>query len=284
MEDNHPEPASVATKPELEAVRQFWSRNPLYAGESQHPPGTRQFFEDHERVTLHEHSGSIDPIFTRDAVAGRTVLDVGCGVGFWVDRFCRTGAVVSACDLTETAVDLTSRRLELFGLKADVRSGNAEDLPYPESVFHHVNCQGVIHHTPDTARCLREFHRVLRPGGTLCFSVYNKTLPLRWRWLYRMVRTLTQSWLGLPGRGRENMLTATTPEELVRRYDGIQNPIGKAYTREELHQMLSGRFSVLECKRFGLPRRALPFPLSDGLHRSLSRVLGLMVVLRCRRI
>lgn len=278
-----PQPTArpARNSPTLNDVRQFWNANPLYSGESCRKPGERAFYEDHEAMTLHEHSGRPDPIFFRSVSPGCRLLDVGCGIGFWVHQFCRLGANVSACDLSETAVELTRRRAEMFQLAAEIQQGNAEQLPYPDETFDHVNCQGVIHHTPDTARCIREFHRVLKPGGTLCFSVYYRTLVLRWRWLFRVVSWLTRSWLRLPGRGRESMMTAADPDELIRLYDGAGNPIGKAFTKQELDRMLAGLFVVKETRRVGFPRRVLPVSMPDGLHRLLARLAGLMIVLHC---
>ncbi len=276
-------PSAKPATAELEAVRTFWNRNPLFAGESTHTPGEKEFFEEHLRIALFEHSGALHPIFLRDAAPGREVLDAGCGIGFWVHQFCRRGASVSACDLSDTAVGLTRRRLELYGLSARVCQGNAEQLPYKDASFDHVNCQGVIHHTPRTAECLKEFQRVLRPGGTLCFSVYYKVLALRSRAAFCVVSLLTRPWLGLKGRGREKMMAAPGPEELVRLYDGADNPLGKAYTSRELRAMLAGMFDVVEETRVGFPRRVLPFRMPDGLHRGLARAFGLMIVLRCRK-
>jgi 2-polyprenyl-3-methyl-5-hydroxy-6-metoxy-1,4-benzoquinol methylase len=276
--------ANMKTSPDLEQVRRFWDQNPLFSGELSETPGERAFFKEHARITIEEHSGAVDQIFLRDVLPGHDVLDVGCGIGFWVHQFCLRGARVSACDLTDTAVALTQKRMEMFGLSAQVRQGNAEELPYPDASFDHLNCQGVIHHTPNTEACIPEFHRVLRPGGTLCFSVYYKTLVLRWKPFYRFVSWITRSWLGMRGRGRENMMSAREPEELVRLYDGSANPIGKAYTRSELYTMLEGHFEVLEGRRFGFPRRVFPFPIPTPLHWVLSRVFGLMIILRCRRL
>lgn len=269
--------------PTIEAVREFWNHNPLCAGDLQETPGEREFFEKHQRLAYFDHGGMMDPVFIADLRAGTKVLDVGCGIGFWVHEFCMRKAIVSACDLSSVAVRLTRKRLELFGLRAEVEEGNAEALPYASGVFDHVNCQGVIHHTPDTAQCLKEFYRVLRPGGTLCFSVYYKILPLRSRLLYRWVSWCTRTWLRMPGRGRENMMAAATPEELVRLYDGSGNPIGKAYTRAEVAAMIPEGFRVVEVRRFGFPRRLIPVPIPDGLYRALSKRLGLMLVLRCRK-
>jgi dolichol-phosphate mannosyltransferase len=268
---------------DLHAVRSFWEENPLYSGESQHEPGERKFFEAHERMTISEHSGSVDPIFTTDVKPGRHVLDVGCGIGFWIQQFGNSGAQLSACDLTERAVAISRRRLELFGLNADVRVGNAEDLPYSDASFDHVNCHGVIHHTPDTEKCIQEFHRVLKPDGTLCFSVYYRPLFLRSRMLFRLVTLLTRPLILMRGRGREGMMAAQSPDEIVRMYDGVANPIGKAYTRSELLAMLGDRFEVLEQRRIGFPRRVFPIPVTDGIHRLLGRLFGLMIVMRCRK-
>lgn len=279
MPESTPRPAAMPT---LEQVREFWNANPLFSGEAQHPAGTREFFAEFERLARFEHSGAVASIFLRDVQPGRKVLDVGCGVGFWVGQFCKRGAQVHACDLTERAVEITRRRLQLFGLQADVQLGNAEQLPYPDASFDHVNCQGVIHHTPNPQACVAEFHRVLRPGGTLCLSVYYKTLALRSPLVFVMIRALN-SLIKMRGRGREDMLTAATPEELVRMYDGAANPLGIAYTRKQFRNLLGGRFEVLEQTRFGFPRRILPVGMPDWAHRILSNRLGLMIVFRCRK-
>src|SRR5205085_8113962 len=132
--------------------------------------------------------GQASSIFTDGLRPDARLLDVGCGPGLWVRFFARRGFTnISACDLTQAAVDLTKRSLELFGLKARVEVGNAEALPYGDGTFEHVNCQGVIHHTPDPRKAVEEFARVLVPGGTVCLSVYYRTLILQRPWLLRIV-------------------------------------------------------------------------------------------------
>jgi SAM-dependent methyltransferase len=278
QQDSPSPPATLA------GVRAFWEGNPLYAGEAGHAAGTASFFAAHDRVTMAEHSGRLHPIFLRDLRPGSDVLDAGCGIGFWVVQFARLGVRMTACDLTETACVLTRKRAAIEGLPASVTVGNAEALPFADASFTHVNCQGVVHHTPDMPGCLAEFHRVLRPEGTLCFSVYFRTLPLRSRTLYRLVASTAGRLMALEGRGRESMFGAAEPEDFVRMYDGAANPIGRAYSRAELHEAVRGHFAILEEIRFGFPRRILPLALPDWLHRILSRAFGLMIVLRCRRL
>lgn len=270
-------------QPTVDDVRAFWESNPLYSGESRHEPGAPEFFADHEAMTLSEHSGEPEAVFFTGVAPLRAVLDVGCGIGFWTLLFARRGAAVSACDITRRGVELTSRRLALHGLAADVRQGNAEALPYPDASFDHVNCQGVIHHTPSPRRCVEEFARVLRPGGTACFSVYYRTLPLRSRFLYAVVRRAAKLLFLLPGRGRESMFESKSPDELVRLYDGAANPIGIALDRAGVAALAEGQLEILEWFRFGFPRKVLPFRMGDAAHRWLSRRFGLMIGVRCRK-
>ena len=262
-------------------VEAFWNANPLFQGESEHEPGSRAWFTEHENVYIRDcFAGSPpDPIFMDGIAPDSRVLDVGCGPGFWVRYFLRQGVRdVHACDLTETAVSLTRRSLALFGLEADVRVGNAEKLPYPDESFDHVNCQGVIHHSPAPEAAIREFHRVLKPGGTVCFSVYHKGLLLRHPALLRAVSALLHRFVGLKGRGREDLLASGDADEIVRMYDGEANPIGKAFTKQEILAMTKGLFRTAKVEYFFFPARALPIRIPRAIHRALHRWAGLMII------
>lgn len=256
----------------IAAVREFWNSNPLFTGEGDCEPGTRPWFEEHERVLAADcfADGQALSFVARDLRKDARILDVGCGPGFWVRFFLRRGfPCVWACDLTPQAVRLTQASLEVFNLRTEgeIWEGNAEHLPYEDATFDHVNCQGVIHHTPDTEQCVREFHRVLKPGGTVCFSVYYKNLILRHPSLFRAVQRIFSSIVGLKGRGRESMLRdAKSAEDIVRLYDGIDNPIGKAYSLDDVLRMtreaglvpLGHRRSFFSGACSSLPRAAPP--------------------------
>ncbi|MBQ4568190.1 MAG: class I SAM-dependent methyltransferase [Desulfovibrio sp.] len=206
----------------ITTVRDFWDSNPLFAGEGAGEPGTRPWFEQHERVLAADCLADERALsfVTQDVRKDACILDVGCGPGFWVRFFLRRGFQrVWACDLTPQAVRLTRTSLDIFGLRTEgtIQEGNAEQLPYEDATFDHVNCQGVIHHTPDTEQCVREFFRVLKPGGTVCFSVYYKNFILRHPALFRTVQRALSSLVGLKGRGREAMLRdAKNAEDMVR--------------------------------------------------------------------
>jgi SAM-dependent methyltransferase len=270
----------------IDDVRRFWSAAPLFVGEGSAAPGTREWFEEHERVYMEDClAGEPSTIFAGSLSPAARILDVGCGPGFWVRFFARRGFIkVTGCDLTQAAVDLTNRSIELFGLNGRAEVGNAEDLPYGNEAFDHVNCQGVIHHTPEPRQAVKEIARVLAPGGTVCLSVYYRNWLLRHPWALRLVTGLFGRMIALRGRSRESMLASGNADEIVRMYDGRLNPIGRAYTEREFRQLAGEFFTIDRVERFYFPARALPIRLPAGLHRWLGRHCGLMIVLRGRKL
>jgi SAM-dependent methyltransferase len=265
----------------IDDVKRFWNSNPLFAGESSCQPLSKDFFLEHQKVKIDDcFAGKIDDFFFR-GLDNKKVLDVGCGTGFWVREFSRRGIETYGVDLSEVSVGLTRKSLLYFGYKATIDVGNAEDLPFADESFDHVNCQGVIHHTPNTQKCISEFYRVLRPGGTVCFSVYHKNFILKNRAVFNIIKTLGKIFhIGLKGRGRENLFAwASSADDLVRMYDGRDNPIGKAYTKKEIINMSSEYFDILFTAKHFFPARAIPFKIPTAIHRFLRQYFGLMIVI-----
>lgn len=264
----------------VDAVRAFWERHPLWVGESVHAAGSREYFEEHRRVYVEDcFAGVLDPRIFSDPAGGGRVLDLGCGPGFWTVEFGLRGSRdLFAADLTARAVQLTRERCRLFGVEARVAQQDAEHLAFASGTFLHVNCLGVIHHTPHTEACLREIARVLAPGGTACVSVYYRNWVLRgWPLLRLGGRLLHRLGAGLRGRGREGLLAVSDVDELVRLYDGRENPIGKSYARRELLALVDPSFRVRELFFHFFPARALPFHIPRRLHRVLDRRIPFMI-------
>jgi ubiquinone/menaquinone biosynthesis C-methylase UbiE len=93
------------------------------------------------------------------------VLEIGCGCGSEAERFARAGARYTAVDLTNAAPSITQRPFQLGGLEGRFIQGDAEDQPFADGSFDLVYSHGVLHHTPNTPRTIREVHRVLAPSG-----------------------------------------------------------------------------------------------------------------------
>jgi ubiquinone/menaquinone biosynthesis C-methylase UbiE len=105
---------------------------------------------------------------------GLRVLEIGCGCGSEAERFVRAGARYTAVDLTNAAVSITRRRFQLGGLEGRFVQADAEDLPFDDGSFDLVYSHGVLHHTPDTPRTIREVHRVLAPTGRAVIMLYYR--------------------------------------------------------------------------------------------------------------
>jgi hypothetical protein len=76
---------------------------------------------------------------------------------------------------------------------------------------------------------------------------------------------------------RESIYATTDTNEIVRLFDGAENPIGKAYSRKEFVTMLEPHFTIEQTFLHFFPARSLPFPLPKILHRLLDRILGFMI-------
>ena len=179
-------------------------------------------------------------------------------------------------------MQLTRRRVELFQLQTPLAQANAEQLPFASGSVDHVNCQG---DDPPYSQ-----HRGLSPGvsphpeawGHAFVFGLLQSLALRSKTFFSLARLAGRLIINFQGRGRESMFTARSPEDLVRYYDGADNPLGKAFTWKEILSMIEGRFQVVDRERYLVPRRSLPFDIPDWLFRFLVRRFGFMIVLRCQ--
>jgi SAM-dependent methyltransferase len=112
-------------------------------------------------------------------LAGRLVLDAGCGGGRYARLAGRHGARVVGVDLSaavEKAAALCAELPSVLILQADLL-----DLPVAEEAFDLVYSIGVLHHTPDPRRAFAQIARRVKPGGRLAVWLYRRnTVPQEW--------------------------------------------------------------------------------------------------------
>ncbi|MFF5921949.1 class I SAM-dependent methyltransferase [Streptomyces flavochromogenes] len=102
-------------------------------------------------------------------VAGRRILDAGCGSGALFAALRDRGAVVSGFDSSAGMLEVARRRL---GDGADLQVADlGSPLPYADDTFDDVTASLVLHYLEDWGPALAELRRVLRPGGRLIASV-----------------------------------------------------------------------------------------------------------------
>jgi len=273
----------------IEKVQGFWEENPLWSGETNFEEGSEEFFLEHRKVYYEDcFGGSFDLRFLpppRKNGQSIKILDLGCGIGFWTTELAMLGySKIHASDLTNKALAITSKRLELFNVKAELSQQNAENTSFEDNLFDHVNCQGVIHHTPDTNGAIKEISRILKKDGTASISVYYKNFFLRfWPIIQPLGWILYFLGAKLRGRGRDHIFKQSDAAEIVRLYDGKSNPIGKSYTRKSFITMLSPYFHVEETYLHFFPARSLPFKIPKFIHRFLDKHFGFMLYATLRK-
>ncbi len=107
-------------------------------------------------------------------IAGRWVLDVGCGSGRFAEVALEAGARVVALDYS-TAVDACYANLAHHaGLS--VIQGDIYALPFPDGFFPFIYSLGVLQHTPDVEQAFRALPPLVAPGGQLCVDYYWKRI------------------------------------------------------------------------------------------------------------
>ena len=150
-------------------------------------------------------------------------------------------------DLTDAACIATRARLELSGVQATIERMDAESMQFESGMFDFVWSWGVIHHSSDTSRVLREMHRVLRPGGRACVMVYFRA-PVRYYLVNGFARgILLGEFVSIGNIHRINQACT----------DGA---LARFFSLTEFAELLRGLFVVDRTMVTGQKADALPLP------------------------
>ena len=245
------------------AVRDFWN---VQSCDTQVAKATRfslEYFEEIERFRYRDqpyiHSFAQ---FTR--YRGKRVLEVGVGAGTDFTQWLRAGARATGVDLTPEAIANMTHRREVYDLPApeELREADAEQLPFADQTFDLVYSFGVLHHSPDTAKAVKEAVRVTRPGGEVKLMLYNR----------RSIFVINQ-WVkhalmrGRPWRGLKWILA-----------NRVESPGTRGYTRRELKSLLAS-VGLDQVRIHTEPTSAdwlsaIAFPPLNRFYRLLLRLAG----------
>ena len=105
--------------------------------------------------------------------AGEDVLDAATGTGEVAIRAARTGARVTAIDISEPMLEKARRSADELGVPVQFDLGDVEYLPYDDASFDVVASNFGLVFAPDHANVAAELARVTRPGGRLGFSAWK---------------------------------------------------------------------------------------------------------------
>jgi SAM-dependent methyltransferase len=105
---------------------------------------------------------------------GVTVLELGCGTGYFTRALARSGADIVAIDVSPDLLKIARANCSAPNVRYEIQ--NAYEMSYSDAVFDFIVGSSVLHHLEIEA-ALREIYRVLKPGGTICFTEPNMLNP-----------------------------------------------------------------------------------------------------------
>ena len=169
-------------------------------------------------------------------LAGKRVLDIGCGGGILAEAMTRHGGKVTAIDMGEASLSVAKlHRLE-SNLEIDYRKVSAEELAAgPERRFDVITCLEMLEHVPNPAAIVRACFELVNPGGSVFFSTINRNPK---SYLFAVIGA--EYLLNLLPRGTHEYGKLIKPSELARwgRESGLHlrdqtgmgyNPFSKRY-------------------------------------------------------
>ena len=108
-------------------------------------------------------------------IAGKRIVDVGCGGGILTEALAKLGADAMGIDLSEELVDIADLHGLESGVNAHYQKISAESLAeqQPES-FDHVTCMEMLEHVPDPGSVISACAKMVKPGGMVFFSTLNR--------------------------------------------------------------------------------------------------------------
>jgi len=268
-----------------DAVRKFWGTLPCGVSHSSEPTDSHAFFEQTEKHRIEVHTDWDRP-FLEEAIdfkkyTGKTVLEVGVGIGVDSMKWSRAGNRVFGIDYNMPSVEITKARFQDAEAKGTFLNGDAENIPFADNSFDIVYSFGVLHHTPRTENAIREVYRCLKPGGEAIIMLYYKWSAMTWGHI-------------VLGNGiRQGALWKTKSiSELISRYTEWDSqtkenicPLTKVYSKREAAKMFR-QFKDVRMEihylwpgHFGPFRRLVPF-IPESMKRRLPGYLGWNLIIR----
>jgi len=105
---------------------------------------------------------------------GMSVLELGCGAGYFTRELARSGADIVAVDVSPELLEMARADCSAKNVRYEIQ--NACALSYPDAAFDSVVGSSVLHHL-EIKEAVREIHRVLKPRGTIYFTEPNMLNP-----------------------------------------------------------------------------------------------------------
>ncbi|MCK5014436.1 MAG: class I SAM-dependent methyltransferase [Candidatus Omnitrophica bacterium] len=113
-------------------------------------------------------------MLTSHITSDMNVLEIGCGVGYFTKEIAKTNAHVTAIDISPDLLQVAQKDIKAANVTFKIE--NAYDLNLSDNTFDTVVGSSVLRHL-DARQALKEFNRVLKPGGSVFFTEPNMANP-----------------------------------------------------------------------------------------------------------
>ena len=161
---------------EIDKIKQYWQgKNIPQQWYSKKKPLTLPWFNELSQKRYERYYKYLKDDLEFQYHSGEKVLEVGCGLGTDLVEYAKNDAKVTGVDLHEDQINLTKLNFKLRNLPySEIKTANAENLPFKEKEFDFIVSFGVLHHTPNTQKAIDEVHRVLKDDGTAIIMLYAR--------------------------------------------------------------------------------------------------------------
>jgi ubiquinone/menaquinone biosynthesis C-methylase UbiE len=269
-----------AMKEAKEQARLLWNTYPCGSSQMREGVtyGSREFFDDVSYRRYEVTDPWIKKIVNFNMAHGKKLLEIGYGIGTDLLMFCEGDAEVYGIDIAEEHFSLAQLNFATHQRQAVLKLCDGAEIDFPSNYFDYVYSLGVLHHTPDTARCISEAYRVLKKGGQLILGLYYtfSAYHLFYLLLYRGLFKGELKKLGYRG------LLSTVEYGA----DGIHmRPLVKTFSKRQLRYLLS-HFSSLDFKIAHFKRHHIPYGgrlIPSSLEKILDPVMGWYVIAFARK-
>ena len=107
----------------------------------------------------------------KDNLAGKVILEAGCGAGRFTEVLLKKGAVLVSSDLS-SAVEVNAENFPASDRHLVIQA-DINNMPFADESFDVVICLGVIQHTADTEKTIEDLYKLVKKGGSLVIDHYH---------------------------------------------------------------------------------------------------------------